>query len=156
MCLIADANVAAIVFASPPAADFEPVFEALAAGQAKAVYGGQLWREYKRITRIRRILAELDRRGSVRRLPSAQVDQVAREISAEGLCISNDTHILALARLSQARLLCSKDRDLHSDFTNPLVLQPKGSIYQDPAHANLIRRHCRKASGSKRRSGGNK
>jgi hypothetical protein len=52
---------------------------------------------------------------------------------------SNDPHVIALARASGARTLCSRDRELHKDFKNPaLVNDPRGSVYQSPSHRHLL------------------
>ena len=65
-------------------------------------------------------------------------------VKALSICVSNDPHVIALARISGARLLCSRDQKLHSDFGNKhLVDNPRGSVYQDIPHAPLIARHCK-------------
>ena len=62
---------------------------------------------------------------------------------------SDDPHVLALARVSGARLLYSNDRDLHKDFKNPAILGHgvRGKIYTTvehndvrPVHKRLLRR----------------
>jgi hypothetical protein len=142
MCLIVDANAAPLVFTPSPGDDFKPIWDALLARKAVAVYGGQLGREYSQLRRLLRILVELDRQGSLRKIPDEPVDQMTQAVCEEGLCVSNDTHIIALARVSETRLLCSHDQDLHADFTNPRILRPRGSVYQRREHRHLIRRHC--------------
>ena len=60
------------------------------------------------------------------------------------LCVSNDVHILALARAAGVRLLISLDRDLHRDFTNPQILRnPRGKVYQNRQHAKLLNKPCK-------------
>ena len=60
-------------------------------------------------------------------------------------CVSDDPHVIALAQESGARLLCSLDEALHTDFTNPrLINAPRGHVYQNAAHKHLIRLHCKK------------
>jgi hypothetical protein len=142
MCLIVDANVASLVLAARPHADFEPVTTALFNRRAVAVYGGQLRREYERVTHVLRILVILDRQGSARAVPDLDVDKMTEQVVQEGACQSDDPHIIALARVSDVRLLCSRDRDLHQDFKDPKVLQPRGSVYQNRSHRHLIRKHC--------------
>jgi hypothetical protein len=71
------------------------------------------------------------------------VDVKTNEVAQQ--CVSDDPHIIALALESGARFLCSLDQDLHTDFTNPqLVNAPRGHVYQNVAHEHLIRRHCKK------------
>jgi hypothetical protein len=93
---------------------------------------------------IQLILTELDRRGSLRKVPDNDVDEMTKTVRDEGLCVSDDPHIIALARIARTRLLCSHDKDLHADFTNPKILKPAGSVYQKKSHQHLIRKHCRK------------
>ncbi|MDE0306934.1 MAG: hypothetical protein OXI87_18940 [Albidovulum sp.] len=48
-------------------------------------------------------------------------------------CESNDQHVLALARISGARLLYTNDQKLMDDFKNTeLVSTPKGKVYRTP------------------------
>ena len=42
------------------------------------------------------------------------------------VCCSNDSHIVALAIVSGARVVVSRDQALAEDFTNPKLLKPKG------------------------------
>jgi len=139
MPLIVDANVAADVFASDAKNDFTPVQRALFRCEAVAVHGGRLTREYVALRALRGILRELDRKGSLWRYADAKVDHTEQVIADEGLCVSDDPHTIALARVSGARLLCSRDQDLHRDFTNGNILRPRGRVYQRPAHRRLIR-----------------
>ena len=145
MCLIVDANVATLVFSPPPHADFKPVAEALRAKTATAVYGGQLVDEYEKLSSLTRIIRELDRQGILRLQSHAKVEAMTRSVKDEGLCVSDDQHIIALARVADVRLLCSGDKNLHRDFTNPAILKPRGDIYQKASHAHLIAKHCSKA-----------
>lgn len=48
---------------------------------------------------------------------------------------SDDPHIIALAKVSKAKLLISCDIKLHEDFKN----HTDGSIYQDASHKHLLR-----------------
>lgn len=143
MCLIVDANLVSAVFATPPMDEMNPVREALLAKRARAVYGGKLAREYAKLKRLAKFLAELDRQGILRLYPAAEVDAAEEKVISEGLCASDDPHVIGLARVSGTRLLCSHDVDLHADFTNPAILRPAGSVYQTQAHKHLIAQHCR-------------
>jgi hypothetical protein len=144
MCeLIVDANVASLVFGSISPNDFTPIQDALFGGRAVAVYGGtKLTNEYLRLAGLRRILRELDRKGALRKVANATVDGVVEQVVAEGRCCSDDPHVIALARSTGVRLLCSHDRGLHADFTNPAILRPRGSVYQRRQHSHLLREHC--------------
>lgn len=152
MCLIVDANVAAQTFAPVPDADFLPVWDALTRGQATAVFGGKLAREYYELKKHLRIIRELERSGRLRRIADAEVNQVTNQLVDSAACVSDDEHIIALAQVSGVRLLCSRDRDLHTDFKNPELLQPRGSVYQKRRHAHLILRYCGGGAAANRRS----
>ena len=62
----------------------------------------------------------------------------------EGSCRSNDTHVIALARIGGARLLYSKDLALHQDFRNKqLIDDPRGQIYSTYRSSDFSRSHQR-------------
>jgi hypothetical protein len=104
---------------------------------------GGLTREYKRMTQFRRTLLRLDQQGIAKQFPDADVDSETEKLQRCGLCKSNDVHVLGLAVASKARLLCSEDAALGTDFTNPAILSnPRGSVYKRLEHAHLIREHC--------------
>ena len=67
-------------------------------------------------------------------------DKVQSEMaSLPGGIKSDDEHILALARVSGARLLFSGDQDLHDDFKNAdIISNPKGKVYQTQEHGHLL------------------
>lgn len=87
-------------------------------------------------------------------------DTVIKELTAE-LCqvlqgtssayISDDPHVIALARASGARLLFSNDKKLQQDFGNKaLISGPRGRVYSTivrrdvaPSHTRLIARYGR-------------
>lgn len=142
MCLIIDANVVSLVFPAP-SEDFRPVHEALISGKARFVYGGKLTQEYAAIRSFRRLLLLLDQRGSARQVADATVNAEAERLRARNLCRSDDQHIVALARVSGVRLLCSNDQDLSIDFKDATLLsRPPGSVYRRAEHAHLLRKHC--------------
>lgn len=150
MCLIIDANVGNLVSTPAPAPDYAPIWEALVRGRAVAIHGGRLSLEYIKLSAVgRRLLLELGRRGRVRTVDATAVEEATREFSRR-VIRSDDPHVLGLAQVSQVRPLCTDDKELHADFTNPALLQPSGSIYQTADHAHLIHRHC---SQSGRRRG---
>lgn len=147
MCLIVDNNVAARTLTKPGDPDFGPVHDALFSTTpqvpAKLVYGGTLKREYFLSPLIRRLILLLDQAGRARQIPDTEVDAEAQALSDAGGCKSNDHHIIALARIGHARLLCSHDQLLHADFTcKSLVDNPRGKVYQTASHKHLLRTCC--------------
>jgi hypothetical protein len=134
MCLIIDNDVVAQVLLKPNDPDFSPVSERLFGrkkGLWRLVYGGRLLTEYRGNYNVVRVLAILDQRGAARQFSSDEIRVAESDLSKEANFISNDLHILALARISNARPLISHDKDLHRDFKNPKILNaPRGSVYQ--------------------------
>lgn len=149
MCLIVDANLAGLVFGSPPHPDFVPVLDWLQQRDGCLVVGGRLADELGQLERARRFVLQLLRAGVARQVPAAEVDREEAEVAATGLCESNDSHVVALARVSGARTLCTHDKALQRDFRNPrLVMKPRGSVYQRSEHMRLLRHtpsSCRRA-----------
>lgn len=148
MCMIVDINVAAKVLVINDDPDFKHVHDSLFAENnnlnAKIMYGGKLTEEYNRHHGVRRILLQLDRAGKAVRVDDAAIENEVEAVVSTQLCESNDEHIIALARVSEARLLCSHDISLHADFTNGrLIGNPRGKVYQNATHKALLRRFCR-------------
>lgn len=142
MCLIIDNNVVALALVVRHA-DFQPVQQALHERRATLVYSQHLLDEYKHNREVVRELRKLDQIGRTRVLAAKSVDDEMGVLRNEGQCVSNDIHIVAIARAGRVRLLCSRDHALHTDFTNPRILSdPRGSIYQNATHQHLIRQHC--------------
>ena len=142
MCVIIDTNVAAILLVDRHP-DFDPIWQALREKRARMVYSPQLTREYQRNRSVIAVVSQLTRAGAARLVPAADVAKQIDALVSEGHCVSNDVHIVAIARVGSVRLLCSRDQALHADFTNPIILNnPRGSIYQNASHQHLIREHC--------------
>jgi PIN domain len=151
MCVIVDANLASQVFAEPPAEDFSPVMEWVLEKGGMVAVGGRLAAELERVSQPRRFILSLLRSGRARRVPDEEI--VAEELALQenGLCISNDCHVLALVRLSGARTVCTLDRALQQDVRNArLVANPRGSVYQRREHAHLLK-HTRSCGQMERR-----
>ena len=140
MCVIVDADVASQVFASPPLEAFRPVADWLLRGKGMLVYGGQNARELSRVQAAATVVRQLRLAGRAHHEDDEAVDAETGRLQGGGLCVSDDPHVIALARVSGARTLCSHDKDLHRDFRNrDLVSRPRGSVYQHAGHARLLR-----------------
>jgi hypothetical protein len=142
VCVIIDANLAFCIFTPVPEDDFRPVFDWLHSPDKNGcvVYGGKLANELSNRTASRRYLLELLRAGRARLIPDDIVQSEEGDLTRSGLCQSNDPHVIALARVSGARTLCSHDQKLHQDFRNSkLVSKPRGRVYQNPTHTSLLR-----------------
>lgn len=149
MCVIIDTDLAAHVFAISCPDDFKPLWRWILDGDGCIVYGGRLAGELNNIRRVRegtnRSLKQLSAAGKARLQDRTAVSMEERRVVAmkdsrgRRACKSNDCHVIALARLSGARVLCSADQTLHADFKNlMLVPSPKGKIYQKAGHAGVL------------------
>ena len=148
MCLIVDNSVAGKFFSSREGELYFPVLDWITEGNGKLVMGGRLWDEYQDVPRGKRILTrraklvlELERQGRARIYSAATIDEEERQV--KDMCQSNDAHIIALARVSGARVLCARDGALEVDFKNlALVSSPDGHIYETAADSeHLHHRH---------------
>jgi hypothetical protein len=138
MCIIIDADLASRVFCAPPVPDFRPILKWLMEKDGKMTYGGLNGRQLRHIKLARDTIRLLKQSGKA--LEIGGVDEEERCIRRQLSFKSNDSHIIALARKGGARVLCSSDRDLHKDFRNTqLVPSPKGKIYQNASHAEVLR-----------------
>jgi hypothetical protein len=147
MCLIVDNDVVHRVLLKPDDEDFKHVHSSLFGlkkPKAVLVYGGsKLNKEYTGSEAIIEKLLELRRAGRARREDDGLVDSEEKRVAASKLCSSNDEHIIALALVSKARLLCSRDNALAGDFTNKaLIDKPRGKVYKYATHKKLLMQFC--------------
>lgn len=144
MCAIVDANVVGQVFGNnrPPAA--EHFLEWLSSPRGKLVVGGRLHEELSVHSRFLRWFATAIKFRNARTVIHAEVDNLATELRQQGICKSDDPHVLALALVSGARLLYSNDPDLIEDFKNPeIISNPRGKVYTTARDDNITRVHRR-------------
>jgi hypothetical protein len=146
VCLIVDTNVASLALCHPADPEFEPVYRSLFGDgrpEQNLVYGGALASEYDKSGRISRAVQELLRTGRARREDDKAVDAETRCTKPQ--CKSNDPHVIALARVSGVRLLCTHDRrsGLMADFKKKeLIDNPRGKVYTRHANAHLLAEEC--------------
>lgn len=145
MCIIVDTDVAHRVLVKEDDPAFRDVHGRLF-GQTRhylrLAIGGQLKAEYLVNGNLRRALKTLEQAGRAPVLDETQVHAETQSVIKLGLCTSNDPHIIAIARLTGARVLCSNDTNLRTDFRNTGLLRPKGRIYQNSSHNHLLARTC--------------
>jgi hypothetical protein len=143
VCIIIDACVASRVLISEADEDYGLVREAILCGRNPIVYGGKLRKEYLKIAQVARMVKVLDQAGLAKSISDVEVDAQDMKLQENASCRSNDTHVIALALVSGARLLCSADQGLHEDFTDPgLVSTPRGKVFQRADHVHLLRKPC--------------
>lgn len=141
MCAIIDANARHEVFGDnqSPAGKFFLNW-LLDKGGARLAVGGKLWEELNSYGKFQPLFADLLRRSKVVKCDDDSVNAEAALI--DDICQSNDSHILALARVSGARLLYSNDLDLHEDFKNPRIIdEPRGRIYTTVKYNGIRKAH---------------
>jgi hypothetical protein len=147
LCLIIDANKTADFVNEPQHEDHRPIYCWVFRGGVVAL-GGKLWQEQAKLKGARRLFAEWLRAGRARRYQDHEIAKEEAKVIDEANCESNDQHIIALARVSGARVLFSDDRALAADFTNRAVLSsPAGKVYKRKQHCRLLSDAppCRKA-----------
>jgi len=147
MCAILDANVAHEVFEDETHEAGIQFRLWITIGSGRLVVGGKLTDELSRASeKFRKWVPIAQAQGKIQREQDDLVNQRGRNLTGEGHCRSNDVHIIALAQISGARLLYSKDKKLQQDFKNKELLDhPRGKVYStikggdfSKAHRNLL------------------
>ena len=142
MCAIVDANAAHQVFGeNRPSAGVE-FFRWISFGSGSLAIGGKLREELNQVSSFKDWQNEAILSGKVILVEDNKVTAEARDLNKNGLCQSDDEHVIALARLSGARLLFSNDSKLQKDFKdNKLIDQPRGSVYSTLKNRNVTSTH---------------
>jgi predicted nucleic acid-binding protein len=136
MCIILDANCLGLFTSAD--SRMVPITAYFRNNGGIAIGGTKLKAEYKNNGKFIRFLAELARQGQVFKVSDAVVDEKANQIASSSSPKSDDPHILAIAALSNARILVSHDQPLHQDFTSTNFFIPKGKVYQNQTHKKLL------------------
>lgn len=140
MCIIIDVNVLGKFLADPPDENAAPIHDWLLRRKGKLIYstGGKFAREI--VGKARQRLVEYVRAGlAVEEVRSERLLEEERGLAAE--IKSDDPHVLALARVSGARLLYTGDGDLITDFkTKRFIDRPRGKVYSSAANRTLLSR----------------
>ena len=140
MCAILDADAVSAVFTEDPAPGAREFRRWIESARGRLAIGGRLRKELAVNTAFKKWLREALLRGSVRDTPDRRVNDEARALASRENLRSNDQHVLALARLSGARLLYSRDKALREDFRNEKILgDPRGKLYPEGKGAECHR-----------------
>lgn len=134
--IIIDANVAQEFTAG---SDEAKAITTWILGRGRVSTGGRNLEELVK-TPIREFILQLDRAGKLLRAQKEIVDAMEIKIARSGIQ-SDDPHVIALAHVSGARLLYTKDRALIVDFTSTKNLpRPRGKCYRyAQRHKHLLR-----------------
>ena len=110
--------------------------------QGRLAVGGKLLDELSEYSGFRNWLGQALQSGSAIRFPRATIDDETLALTSRKVCKSNDTHVLALARVSGARLLFTNDTLLRDDFRDPeIISNPRGRIYSTRVRKNVVKEH---------------
>ncbi|MCY4261408.1 MAG: PIN domain-containing protein [Rhodobacteraceae bacterium] len=144
MCGIIDASVVGSIFSKSGKISecAEKFLVHVQRGKLTLFIGGKLQYETDTNERARNWFREARRRGLVRQKDSRAIASTAANLAASNQCKSNDHHVLALARVSGARLLYTNDQKLIKDFTNREIIDmPRGRVYTDRQSGKFTKGH---------------
>lgn len=134
MCLIVDANLCSVVFKDTKDTAYKSLRDAIFSNRVMLIHGGKLSKEYERAG-VLPLIALLAQSGRAIKIDDALID--AQLLQIRGACLSNDDHVIALARADRkrARVLCTHDEALRGDFKNKsLIDRPRGTVYSPSRH----------------------
>jgi len=137
MCLIIDNNVAHEIVQKSP--DSQPIIDRLDKRKIMLATGGKHLQELLGNS-IGRLLKELLRSGRAKNFSGNTLESKTTEYSENESLRSDDPHILALAAVSGARVLYTRDKNLMDDFRSRDLISPKGSIYSGAGNHRLLAR----------------
>ena len=160
MCAILDNSCRDEVFGSGDRHEAAKKFLDWLGPKTNLVVGGKLREELNESGAFSRWCQQAINAGWVITIDDKIVNERTEDLLNDNSCKSNDAHVIALAQVSNARLLYSNDGDLNSDFQNSnLIKNPRGKIYSTqlkdrsgtrskkfgPSHKKLLsdRRLCR-------------
>ena len=144
MCAIVDNNVRHQVFGGKdvqtPAGEF--FLNWLDNRKGKLVVGGKLLAELSEYGNFSNWLQQALQAGNAITWSDEKVAAETAVLESRHICKSNDAHVLALARVSGARLLFTNDQALQDDFGNRDIIQePRGRVYTTRIHQEVGRTH---------------
>lgn len=142
MCAIIDTNVRHEVFGDNQSEAGAHFLDWLEKGKGKLAIGGRLRHELSQSEKFQELLNLLLLGGNAINIPDQEVDTAAQELQNQMICKSDDEHVLALARVSGARLLYTNDQDLQKDFKNRQIIGGiQGRVYTTLRKSSVTRTH---------------
>lgn len=154
MCVIIDANILSDVFGKNRSEAGAKLFEWIddpKKGGHLVLGGTKLRAESMHVSAFSVWWRNATRSGVATEINAKKIDDLEQRLIAEDSCSSDDEHIIALAKVSGARLLYSNDADLVDDFRNKgkttnLLPSPRGKSYpsSDPPRDQNFSNHHKK------------
>jgi predicted nucleic acid-binding protein len=95
-------------------------------GKMRVAFDGEIKKE-NRCKKFLAMVAEWKRAGRLIETTSAALKKVELDVSGADFK-SNDAHVIIIARALNVRLLYTDDNDLATDFKNPNLVRPRGSV----------------------------
>ena len=152
MCVIIDANILSDVFGENRSEAGEKLFEWIDNPKKRGhllLGGTKLRAESMHVSAFSVWWRNATRSGVATEIKAKEIDDLEQYLIAEDSCSSDDEHIIALAKVSGARLLYSNDVALVDDFRNKgktpnLLPQPRGKSYpssKPPKNQEFTRDH---------------
>ena len=142
MCAILDNDRIHQVFGANRPAAGRAFFDWIDSGRGHLVVGGELRRELDDNCAFREWRRQAVLAGRITLLKDEAVDYRSRQLKQEKACRSNDTHVVAVAQLSGARLLYTNDGRLQGDFRDKnLIDLPRGRVYSTRCHDDFTQVH---------------
>lgn len=139
MCLIIDNCAIGDLLAQKPSKGATMIIDWLTSKGGMIVIGGKLTKELMKSNKPRRFIRSLRQAGRVIIIKDDLLDEDLKRLKKHNLK-SNDSHVIALARVSGARTLNTGDRNLEIDFKNTkLINKPKGTIFKNHNHKALLK-----------------
>lgn len=126
MCVIIDVNQSDKMLRP----DVNPHFSDLIrwVNKGGTVYsGGKLHQELGRVVGLLGLLASWEASGRLRILSAGPINSLAEQLS--DACVSDDSHIVALAIISGAELIVTADKALMKDMKNLALVSTRRKIY---------------------------
>lgn len=131
MCLILDNSARDNVFSRHSGTPVgRQLLEWLDEFRTSLVVGGKLYDELAGSRVFKVWAANAIKDGRLRFVRRDVVDRETTDLKNDWRGKSDDEHVIALARVSRARVLHAHDSGLRDDFRNPaLVSNPRGKLY---------------------------
>lgn len=143
MCAIVDINVVHQCLGKGRTEAGKFFFDWLLNGGILVVGGSKFEAEIRNDSRFLRFVNERRQSGKVRQgIDRDKVDAEQQRLVRLKICDSDDQHILALARVSDTRILFTNDDALQNDFRNPSIInRPRGQVYTTAVHKEVQQVH---------------